>query len=117
MNSTPNYKLPCLPTPQEYLRGKRQTILNRYVKMSKKAIVLEYKFHTMLGLAKDLKLKYEEIDYQLAEIDGRLKREEKAKARTKVKAKININKETSIGLTSDQIARIASVLNIEIGGN
>jgi len=107
-----NYSLLCLPTPQHYLRGKRQTILTRYKKVSKKVDDLRYKLYAMKGLADDLKLSYEKIDYQLAEIDGRLKRKTKHELENSDK-KVN-DKVTSIGFSMEQIAKIANALNISL---
>ena len=114
MNLTADYKLPCLPTPEHYLRRKRQTILTQYEVLNYKIKIIKYKLYDTMAKAKDLKADYEKIDYQLAEIDGRLKREVDIK--TKSQAKKKVNKETSIGLTTEQIALIASALNIKIEG-
>ena len=115
MNLKPNYTLPCLPTPQDYLGRKRQTILNKYIKMNKQVKAAQYQLYALKGLTNDLKFKYEKIDYQLAEIDGRLKREAKAKAEIIKKKNSVKNKVTSIGYTTEQIASIALALEIELG--
>ncbi len=100
----------CLPTPQWYLRRKRQTILTKYEETNQTAKIVEYKLFSLYNLSDDLKAEYTSIDRQLAEIDGRLKKEAEIK-----KAKISVNnKVTSIGYTTEQIAEIASALNIKI---
>ena len=82
--------------------------------MTKQVKRAEWKLNADIGLARELKLRYEFIDRQLAEIDGRLKREEKAKAEVIKKKNSVKDKVTSIGYTSEQIAAIASALNISL---
>ena len=114
MNQITYNRLPCLPTPQSFLRRKRQTIQNKHSKINKYINDLKWKLYAAQGMASDLEHRYHAIDYQLAEIDGRLKREKAAKEEV-IKAKNAVkNKVTSLGYTTEQIAAIASALNIKL---
>jgi len=108
-----NNQLPCLPPPEWYLRRKRQTIKDRHDEMVKYINDLKWKLSTAFGITSDLRYKYQAIDYRLAEIDGRLKREAQVTAQ-EAKQKTVKDKVTSIGYTTEQIAAIAAVLNISL---
>ena len=111
MTNDLNNQLPCLPPPEWYLKRKRQTIKTQHDEMIKYINDLKWKINTSYGLASDLRYKYQAIDYRLAEIDGRLKREVQVTAQA-AKQKTVKDKVTSIGYTTEQIAAIAAVLNI-----
>ena len=112
-NTSQNWQLYLLPTPEDYLRRKRQTIKTQYDKLQKDIQNLQYILDCKAGLARDLKYRYMKIDYDLAERDGRL---QVITPCTEAVRKANSvkNKVTSIGFTTSQVSAIAAALGIEI---
>lgn len=115
-NTSQNWQLYLLPTPEDYLRRKRQTIKTQHDQLQKEIQDLKYVLECKTGLARDLRQRYKVIDYDLAERDGRLQvLTPCTEAVAKVKKANSVkDKETSIGFTTNQIAAIAAALGIEI---
>jgi hypothetical protein len=109
---------PLLPSPEDYLKGKRQTIQTRLVNISKIVKSIKRQLECAEGLERDLKRRFAKVDYQLAEIDGRLTicppaTEQKSKPKPR-SGKDKVSSDQTVNLTPEQIAAIAAALGIKL---
>lgn len=105
INYTPILLLPA-PNKLQSLRSERQRYLDLYITVKEDLKQLRDITLQVIEIGKGIKVKYERTDRELAELDGRLKKAEKAKRKAKTISEA--------AFTSEQIAMIAQALNIEL---
>jgi hypothetical protein len=109
---------PLLPSPEDYLKGKRQTIQTRLMSIQKTIKSIKRQLECAEGLERDLKRRFAKVDYQLAEIDGRLTicpsaTEQKSNPKPRSR-KNKVSSNQTVNLTPEQIAAVAAALGVEL---